>query len=368
MIEVAHYIEHLLLQNDCVIVPGLGGFVAQDCEACYVKEENIFLPPYRSVSFNPRLTMNDGLFVTEVARAKGISYNEAFVVVNSGVNIIREQIAKRGLFNIPGVGCLKAATNGGYEFKPLVCGIDSPDHFGLDSIYIAPIKEIEAPVPALEVNTKTQNAVTLKIRKNVLRYTAAIAVAATFFFVCLAPLNLSLTGEPTEASVFQQIWEFVAQSTSSSSQKLATPTEAKPTSRATVNAQTVSDKVLAAGENAQTVSDKVLAAGENAQTASDKVQTAGENARMATEKTQSAAAENKPFTIVVASAVTQQGADYIVSSLRKKGLKDAAIVDEFNMIRVVYGRYAYSGEAAAVLAELRNIDEHFAHAWINKVE
>ena len=53
MIELAQHIETLLLENDCVIVPGFGGFVAHYSPATRVKEENIFLPPTRTIGFNP---------------------------------------------------------------------------------------------------------------------------------------------------------------------------------------------------------------------------------------------------------------------------------------------------------------------------
>ena len=41
MIELSQHIEVLLLENDCVIVPGLGGFVAHYTPAIQV-EENMF--------------------------------------------------------------------------------------------------------------------------------------------------------------------------------------------------------------------------------------------------------------------------------------------------------------------------------------
>ena len=52
MIELAQHIEALLLENDCVIVPNFGGFVAHYAPATYVKEENLFLPPTRIIGFN----------------------------------------------------------------------------------------------------------------------------------------------------------------------------------------------------------------------------------------------------------------------------------------------------------------------------
>ena len=61
MIELAQHIEVLLLENDCVIVPGLGGFVAHYTPAMRVAEENVFLPPTRIIGFNPQLKMNDAV-------------------------------------------------------------------------------------------------------------------------------------------------------------------------------------------------------------------------------------------------------------------------------------------------------------------
>ena len=55
MIELAQHIEALLLENDCVIVPNFGGFVAHYAPATYVKEEHLFLPPTRIIGFNSQL-------------------------------------------------------------------------------------------------------------------------------------------------------------------------------------------------------------------------------------------------------------------------------------------------------------------------
>jgi NAD(P)-dependent dehydrogenase (short-subunit alcohol dehydrogenase family) len=46
------------LDNDCVIVPGFGGFMAHNIPAKYDEENCIFIPPMRIVGFNPQLTMN----------------------------------------------------------------------------------------------------------------------------------------------------------------------------------------------------------------------------------------------------------------------------------------------------------------------
>ena len=47
MIELAKHIEILLLDNDCVIVPEFGGFMAHHVNSVYDEEDGLFLPPRR---------------------------------------------------------------------------------------------------------------------------------------------------------------------------------------------------------------------------------------------------------------------------------------------------------------------------------
>ena len=49
MIELAKHIEVLLLENDCVIVPGLGGFIAHNRPATWRTDSGEFFPPLRSI-------------------------------------------------------------------------------------------------------------------------------------------------------------------------------------------------------------------------------------------------------------------------------------------------------------------------------
>lgn len=57
MLELAKHIENLLFKNECVIVPQLGGFVTHYVPAHFNPEEGLYLPPSRSVGFNPQLQL-----------------------------------------------------------------------------------------------------------------------------------------------------------------------------------------------------------------------------------------------------------------------------------------------------------------------
>ena len=63
MINLARHIEILLLEHDCVVIPGIGGFITNAEEARFLEQEWQMMPPYRTVRFNQALKSNDGLLV-----------------------------------------------------------------------------------------------------------------------------------------------------------------------------------------------------------------------------------------------------------------------------------------------------------------
>ena len=89
VIELERHIEILLLSNDCVIVPDFGGFMAHHVDARYDGRDNMFLPPLRTIGFNPQLTMNDSLLALSYVEAYDISYPDALSRIAEDVREIR---------------------------------------------------------------------------------------------------------------------------------------------------------------------------------------------------------------------------------------------------------------------------------------
>ena len=75
MQKMIEHIEQLLLRNDCVIVPGLGGFVANRTAA---EVTGAFVVPSRRIMlFNVLLTYNDGLLAQEYMRCDRLTFQQA---------------------------------------------------------------------------------------------------------------------------------------------------------------------------------------------------------------------------------------------------------------------------------------------------
>ena len=68
MLRIIAHIERLLVVQDCVILPGVGGFVRQSVPAAYDKDAHTFTPAYKELTFNADLRHADGLLTESYRR------------------------------------------------------------------------------------------------------------------------------------------------------------------------------------------------------------------------------------------------------------------------------------------------------------
>lgn len=139
MIELSKHIESLLLDNDCVIVPELGGFIAHYQSAYYVEEERIFIPPTRKVGFNPQLTMNDGLLAQSFMQVYHLDYSDAMNLISEKVDFLKSALYKGEVVELHGIGALHYNIYDEYEFHSTESGLLSPSLYGLDAFAMSPL-------------------------------------------------------------------------------------------------------------------------------------------------------------------------------------------------------------------------------------
>ncbi|MGM0479468.1 MAG: SPOR domain-containing protein [Bacteroidota bacterium] len=110
-------LSSLLLQNDCVVIPAFGGFVASTISARIEPASGVITPPRKALRFNKSLIDNDGLLVNAIARKKNISYEEAYQRVKTDTQKIQRQLnsGERVLFQ--NVGYLYKNNNGKVAFE-----------------------------------------------------------------------------------------------------------------------------------------------------------------------------------------------------------------------------------------------------------
>ena len=139
VIEFDRHIEILLLNSDCVIVPNLGGFMTHHIAARYDQQEQLFLPPLRTLGFNPQLKLNDSLLVQSYVEAYDISYPDALNRIEEEVAELKQHLANDGYYELNDLGKLSVNDEGNLVFEPCEAGILSPDLYGLSSFDVIQI-------------------------------------------------------------------------------------------------------------------------------------------------------------------------------------------------------------------------------------
>ena len=371
--ELERHIEILLLSNDCVIVPDFGGFMAHHVDARYDGRDNMFLPPLRTVGFNPQLKMNDSLLAQSYVEAYDISYPEAIDRLANEVAEIRQRLENEGKYEINNIGTIYLNEDGNYTFEPCEAGILTPNYYGLGGFNMLPLSTQEnEPTVTLEKTNSTniaenieinqeekqaepvvalQNATAnsvfdvndddekpsaefILIKKSWLRNLAAACIAIIAFFAISTPLRTpNVQTSKIDTGMLTRIMpkELVTQNTHQT-------------------------ELASKAEN----SEKVLKI--NPETNKDANDEANEK-----KIDQAELKSAKPYYgIVLASRVTKRNAANYVETLQAKGFKAAKVVITATNVKVVYGSYETEGQAYKALHDLRN-NEVFADGWITKV-
>lgn len=136
---IEKHIAHLLYYHDCVIVPGLGGFVANFKSAMIHPEQNLFVPPLKEIGFNRSLLHQDGLLANHVAIEQAVSYVEASAIITAFVGDVRSRIAAGETVAMGEVGSLRGDAIGNILFSPNDSASFLPDALGLSTFRFEPL-------------------------------------------------------------------------------------------------------------------------------------------------------------------------------------------------------------------------------------
>lgn len=381
MISLSKHIEILLLDHDCVIVPGLGGFIANQAPARIDdNDSHNMLPPYRTIGFNRELSVNDGLLVQSYMQTYDAAYPEALLQMEKDINKMLVQLDTIGNYTLDGIGTLSKNIDGSLAFTAFEAGILTPSLYGLYSIVVKTLEEarkdkeikeslkqisllpiqtesdlagsteVKAETTAepvketkAENNTKAETKEekkkdkylkrVVKLRPNWKEISVASAVAVVMFFLFQFP-SLKSGDELNDTVVASTIY-------------LGNPSEMGA-------APTKSEKsVVTKPASYKSIADKIVE--DNATTRQSK--------SVETQTTIKKVNENPKFVIVLASCVSKKNATLYIESFEKEGFKEARFV-EGKINRVHYSGYSTYTEAANALNKLQSESELFKDAWI----
>lgn len=376
VINLERHIEILLLCNDCVIVPGFGGFMAHHIDARYDERDNTFLPPTRMLGFNPKLNMNDSLLVQSYVEAYDISYPEAVNRIDAEVDELKQCLDRDGFFELENIGVVSLNGEGNYEFEPCESGILTPELYGLAGVEVEPCvgdsvrlnvasvtEEQNKPVTAtcdgdipllikdkpfgeskliehLACQTDEDKIITVKV--SLVRNVLAVACALIAFFFLSTPLNTEVyeNGRLMSSVSNGLLYNLVPKGEVQQSVKFDGVSEAVVRNNG-VTKKSSRDVKLQSSVNLDMSDKKAL--------------------------TEDEKAENG-YCIVLACRITKSNAEVFVARLQAKGYKDVRLIGKTGTsLKVVYGNFKSEGEALDKLNAL-NGDDVFKESWIYHIK
>ena len=83
---ITNYLKELLNDNECVIIPEFGAFISKRHSATIDYASHRFLPPYKEIVFNNKLTNNDEILVDFISKKENISQEDSLNKIKNFVN------------------------------------------------------------------------------------------------------------------------------------------------------------------------------------------------------------------------------------------------------------------------------------------
>ena len=312
--QLEKHIEVLLLTNDCVIVPGLGGFVAHHVASTYDDRDHSFVPPTRTLGFNAQLVINDSVLAQSYVDTYDIGYPEAMKQIEREVAELKQILSETGEYEFHGLGKLAYNAEGNLSFEPYYSGILSPTLYGLG---LLEFERISTPIFQLtnaskHLTSSSERVVTIKVKT--LRKIAVAAIALFGFFLFANPFATSTQqAQHSEATFIGGLFAHHPSESAGSEQEDVRATEG----------------------------------------------TAGT-------EMQAEAKSQEDYRIVLACKLPKANAQLIVDELKAEGLT-AEVSESNGDVKVLYGHYDSRNDACNAINELSQ-HKYFNSAWIMKSE
>ena len=318
MNEIALHIDFLLHTHDCIIVPGLGGFVVNETG---VEKNGLWGldAPTFELLFNNKLTYNDGLLAESLMKTNNISFAVATKQIDFASQELRNLLMKSEEVEWDNLGTFKTNGENNLIFTPNKAYV-RPQFFGLSNARFKPA--------ALALSTTGNNENAIPVR-SIMRYVStAIAVALLFFFVVV---SYNSSGPKSQfAEIVSKPLIF-----NNSPSKAQTPKVKKTIESVAINSSVQAAATLPAAETA---------------------------ANAITPSTTS----TKNFYIIVGVYEVRDVAEKTLLILKQQGFDNASMIEKPTRLDVYAASFSERKDAQAFLVKFQAENARYRDAWILK--
>jgi hypothetical protein len=150
--DISGYIQDLLWEYECVIIPGFGGILAGYRPAEMVLAEHTLYPPSKALAFNEYLNNNDGLLINHICQKANIDYNEATEEVEAWVKKTKQLLANNEEIYLPKIGRFYRDVERNLQFTADANVNYLYSSFGLRKVIAAPVLRDKSDIEVLDAH------------------------------------------------------------------------------------------------------------------------------------------------------------------------------------------------------------------------
>ncbi len=194
--DITAFIRDLLLEHDCVIIPGFGGFIGNYMPASIEKSSSTFYPPLKQISFNRNLNSNDGLLIGKVSSSLGVNYGDARNIVSEYVDDLKRKLSGGTSVTFDQIGTFTLNSEGNPLFEPDRSSNFLLSSYGLDSFHRSPVEQKHSAMRIGKTREEKINR-SASLRRVMWRAAVVIPLATALVFV---PLKYDLFKGKVEQS------------------------------------------------------------------------------------------------------------------------------------------------------------------------
>lgn len=352
---INHLIE-LLKDNECVIVPEFGAFISKRHSATIDYANHRFMPPYKELVFNNKLTNNDDLLLNYIMQKENITKDDALVKIQNFVNQSAAILDVNFELEMEGLGKLRKFHDN-YIFETQKDVNILGDAFGLTSFNYQPIfrtetyQVIKEKIVVEQKQKNTEYSIAIDSVEEVASETPSRrkpSLFRTFAYTTLAFLLIFVINWTTDKSESQLAsWNPFLYSS---------PNE--------YLIKVLEGQEVEEGQEVLEVLEEIEVAEATEVTEEIEVTEKIEVTEVPEILNSSTPEILKSYYIVGGSFQTEESAEKCVNSLRKQGFENASSLEKNNKgnIRVYYESFAEKADALIRLEEIKR--DYNASAWL----
>lgn len=140
-------VKELILDNDVVVLPGMGAFVADMVPSTFSDKGYTINPPYRRLCFRPKPDEGD-ILVKLYADSNDVSVEVADRILRGFLSELKSVVHQKKTVILPGLGRLRATKENNLFFVPNADLDIYPEGFGLEPLSLKTHQETREEVAA----------------------------------------------------------------------------------------------------------------------------------------------------------------------------------------------------------------------------